>query len=245
MKKYVFILILILLLSFPTYAHGQSIIDQAGLLTDSQIQDLEQQAKQIEDDYQIDVVILTVSSTGGKDVVAFADDFYDDNGYGPDGILLLLVMDSREWAISTCGSVMQTMSSNDCDSLFYSASDYFSAGAYEQGFSRYLSQLPMYVFPSLPDAVPPEMPELARIGISLLIGAVIAGITVFIMVRSMHSARPKRSAAEYVDRNTFRLHTQRDFYLYSTTTRTKIESNSSGSHRSSSGRSHGGSRGRF
>ncbi len=185
-------------------------------------------------------------STCGKDAQRYADDYYDYNGYGPDGILLLLVMDTREWVISTSGTVMDTMSVYDCDNLFESAASYISAGNYAAGFERYLSQLPMYVYPTNPNAVPQETPVPAKLGFALFIGLLIGGIVIFIMIRSMRTVRPKRAAAEYVDRNSFRMHTQRDFYLYSHTTRTKIESNtSSGGHRSSSGRSHGGSRGRF
>lgn len=244
MKK-IFLAVLCLLLTFPALAGGQSIIDEASLLTPTQVSRLEEQAAEIEENYDIDVVILTVPSTDGRDARAYADDYFDYNGYGPDGILLLLVMDTREWVISTSGTVMDTMSSYDCDNLFNSAAPYISDGDYIGGFERYLDQLPMYVYPGHPNAVPNEMSELGKIAIALLIGFVIGGIVIFIMIRSMRSARPKGSAADYVDHNSFHMRTQRDFYLYSHTTRTKIESNSSGSHRGSSGRSHGGSRGRF
>lgn len=246
MKKTIFVLICILLLVFPVLAGGQSIVDEADLLGESQVSRLEEHAQQIEESYNIDIVILTVPTTHGVDAAAFADEFYLTNGYGDNGILLLLVMDSRDWVISTWGTIADTMSTSDCDSLFASAADYISAGDYERGFERYLDQLPMYVYPPHVNGVPKEMPDWGKLGIALLVGCVGAGIVLIVMISSMRTARPKRSAAEYVNRGSFRMSVQRDLYLYSTTTRTKIESNnSSGSHRSSSGRSHGGSRGKF
>jgi uncharacterized protein len=242
MKKTIFVLICILLLIFPVVAGGQSIVDNACLLEIEQVNKLEEQARQIEESYNIDIVILTVPSTYGVDAAVFADEYYLTNGYGNDGILLLLVMDSRDWVISTWGSVADAMSKSDCDDLFASAADHISGGDYVRGFERYLDLLPMYVDPSHPNAVPKDMPALGKIGISLLIGCAVAGIVLIVMITSMRSSRPKPSAADYLLPGTAQIHTQRDFYLYSHTTRTKIETNS-GSRGGS--RSHGGSRGKF
>lgn len=244
MKKTVFVLFCILLLVFPVLAGGQSIVDNAGLLGQSQLEKLEAAATEIEENYNIDVVILTVETTKGVDAKRYADDYYRSNGYGEEGIILLLVMDSRDWVILPFGSLDEIMTSNDCDNLFASAASYISAGDYADGFGRYLSQLPMYIHPPGPNDVPKDVPEIGKIGISLLIGCVVAGIVLIVMVTSMRTARPKPSAADYVLRGSFHIHTQRDFYLYSHTTRTKIESNSSGS-RGGGSRSHGGSRGKF
>lgn len=243
MKKTILILICIISLITPVFAGGHSMIDQANLLSESALSQLEEQAAQLEEGYKIDIVILTVPSTYGIDAAEFADDYYLSNGYGADGILLLLVMDSRDWVISTWGTVADTMSNADCDSLFAYAADYISSGDYARGFQRYLGRLPMYIDPPHPNGVPKRMPDWQIIGISLLIGCVVAGIVLFIMIRSMRSARPKPSAADYVRSGSLEIHTQRDFYLYSHTTRTKIETNSGS--RGGTSSSHGGSRGKF
>ena len=241
MKKTIFVLICILLLVFPVLAGGQSIVDNAGLLEDSQIEMLEKHASLIEEPTGMDIVILTVPSTYGVDAAVFADDYYLSNGYGDDGILLLLVMDSRDWVISTWGSVADSLSTSDCDAIFAAAADYISAGDYAEGFDRYLSKLSSYTISDGPGAT--KIPDLGKIGISLLIGCVVAGVVLIVMITSMRSARPKPSAADYVLPGSAHIHTQRDFYLYSHTTRTKIESNSGS--RGGGSRSHGGSRGKF
>ena len=54
-----------------------------------------------------DVIVVTVASLDGKTAESYADDYFDFNGYGlgqdRDGILLLLSMEDRDWAISTHG----------------------------------------------------------------------------------------------------------------------------------------------
>ena len=109
--------ILILLLCFvlicplmTVQAAMPKIIDDAGLLWYEEAELLESMAQDIVEEYGMDVVILTVNSTNGTYIETFADDFYDYNGYGigedASGVLLVLAMDTREWAISTCGDAI-------------------------------------------------------------------------------------------------------------------------------------------
>lgn len=243
MKKLSMILCFLLILSIPVFAANAKVVDQAGLLSASEEALLETQALNIINTYDIDVVILTVSSTNGKDAQAYADDFFDYQGYGIgsdySGILLLLVMDTREWVISTSGKAQKLVSTSDADRLFGRISDDISSGRYYDGFSDYLTVLPSYLEES-------EMGAGTIILISLLIGAAIGSIALLIMRSGMHTAKQQSGAGDYVRSGSYKLNQRLDYYLYSNTTRTRKESsNSSGSHTGSSGRSHGGSRGRF
>ena len=93
-----------------------TLVDKERLLTDSQAEALSVRLKEIGDAYRCDVVIVTVPSLGSKTSEAFADDYFDYNGYGygatpdangttinGDGILLLISMEDRDFAISTSG----------------------------------------------------------------------------------------------------------------------------------------------
>lgn len=81
--------------------------DEADILTDAQEQVLMQKLDEISERQQCDVAVVTVDSLMGKSAQDFADDFYDYNGYGmgteDSGILLLISMEDRDWAISTYG----------------------------------------------------------------------------------------------------------------------------------------------
>ena len=93
-----------------------TVVDRAHLLTASEAESLSNRLKEIGSKYRCDVVIATVPSLDGKSAEAYADDFFDYNGYGygavpnaqgttinGDGILLLLSMEDRDFAISTSG----------------------------------------------------------------------------------------------------------------------------------------------
>lgn len=73
--------------------------DNAGLLTDSEQSQLLNKLDEISDRQQVDVVVVTTDSLKGKTPEAYADDFYDDNGYGYgadcDGVLLLVSIQKR------------------------------------------------------------------------------------------------------------------------------------------------------
>ena len=97
-----FLLLVLLTISLPvTFAAAlPHVVDEANLLTSHELQSLSQQAETIGDRYQMDVVILTVVSLEGKDPESYADDYYDQRGYGlgsdRSGILLLISTESRD-----------------------------------------------------------------------------------------------------------------------------------------------------
>ena len=93
-----------------------TLVDKQHLVSDSQAETLSKRLKEIGTAYQCDVVIVTVPTLGGKTAEAYADDYFDYNGYGygampnangttidGDGVLLLLSMEDRDFAISTSG----------------------------------------------------------------------------------------------------------------------------------------------
>lgn len=248
--------VLILSLSIPVLAYGGSpkIVDQADLLSDYEEETLERKAQQLADTYGIDVVILSVYSLDGKDITAYADDYFDYNGYGigPEhsGVLLMLSMEYRDWAISTCGDGIDALTDYGQEQLMDNVLDYLGDDEYYHGFNQYLSELDYY-FGAWENGDPIGSVRFSFINIlvALAIGLVAAGITTSVMQAGMKTANPQRSAQSYLKTGTYNLGTQRDIFLYSRTTRVKKaeSSSSSGSstHRSSSGSTHGGSRGKF
>lgn len=260
MKKVLSLLIaamLLLSISAPVFAAGGSpkIVDNADLLSDYEENLLETKAENLAEKYRIDVVILTVDSLNGKDITAYADDYFDYNGYGigsnHSGVLLMLSMEYRDWAISTCGDGIQALTDYGQELLMDDVLDYFADDDYYLGFYRYLTDLDDY-FEAWESGDPIDRGakfSFMNIIISLIIGLVAAGITISVMQSGMKTARPQRSAESYINQDTYKLYGQRDIFLYSNTTRVrKQQSSSSGgsrTHRSSSGRSHGGSRGKF
>ena len=188
----------------------------------------------------MDVVILTVPSLMGKSAQAFADDFYENNRYSPDGVLFLIDMGSRQWHISTSGTAIEALSDRDLMTIEDRVIPYFTEGRYYDGFFRFLD--------ILPDHLKNGSGSGFNLLISLLGGAAMAGICLLVMRSSMNTKKPQRSAENYMTDGSYQLRQHQDLFLYSNISkRSRPQNNSSGSstHRSFSGTRHGGRGGRF
>ncbi len=245
----------------PAIATTSKVVDEAGLLTQTEISDLEKQAKALSDRYGMDIVLVTVKSLNGKTSESFADDFYDSNGYGigsdSSGILLLLSMEYRDWAISTCGEAIYALTDYGIQGVFSEVSGYLSQDMYYSAFCAYLDALESYLrayidgspidgvaggydgpgtyIPGTQDDIVHYEPVrdipwyFQKIGIAFIIGAVAALIVLLIMRSRMNTAKAQRGAASYMDSSTYQIGLQRDIFLYSQIRKVrKSENNSSG-----------------
>lgn len=257
MKKILSLLLCLLLLSAVPCAALEletgtvlmlsPVVDLADLLTDEETNKLADMTNQIHQEHGIFVAVVTVNSLDGKTAESYADDFYD-NGYyqhHPDGVLLLIAMDTREWAISTCGEAIWQLSDWELDQLFYAMSDDLADNDFYPAFVTFLDELPQYL--SADTAPEPGMGDYIRIVlVSLAIGAAAGGITILIMRGQMNTAKAQSNAGNYLISGSFQIKRHSDIFLYSRVSRTrKPENNGGSSHRSSGGISHGGRSGRF
>lgn len=237
----VFVCLLLLIMVLPVFASSDYVIDQADLLTGAQQQKLEEQCAQFRSEHGMELVILTVNNLAGKSPMAYADDYFDAN-YGAHGILLLINMGERDWYISTTGNAIDAFIENDLINMEEDLLPYLSSGRFYEGFANFISDADYYV-----DDEPVSDLE-AVLFMTVPAGAVIAGIVLLIMRSTMNTKTPQRGAANYETEGSYHLRTNQDLFLYSNITkRPRPQNNSSGggTHRSSSGRSHGGRGGKF
>jgi uncharacterized protein len=275
-------LVLCLALVLPVFAKDPLIVDEAGLLTSQEIASLTSKAESIRNDYDFEAVIVTVQTLGGSTVEAFADDYYDFNGYGcgpdHDGVLLLLAMDEREYHITTTGFGIKAFTDYGMDQMADRFVSYLSNGNYSGGFSTFLDLVRQYLEVAKNgrpidvnysyedyqfDRMDASAKALYYLKICLrhllpflLIGFVVSLIFVSSQKSKLKSIHMQSAANQYRDEQGLKLQVCDNLFLYSTTTRTRIqtESSSRGSghsgggsstHTSSSGTSHGGHSGRF
>ena len=170
----------------------------------------------------------------GKYASYYAERYYDENGFSRDGILLLVAMDEREWYILTNGECNEVFTSRNLDRLEDAFLDDLSDGEYYDAFSGFLDEVASCMDSPEQTASGSDV----NIGISILVGAIAAAVTVLIMRSQMKTAKPQTHAIGYIREDSYRITEQRDMFLYSRITKTpKPQSNGS------SGRSSGGSRG--
>lgn len=254
-KLYAAVFAFIIMFSVYVYAEGQTVVDEANYLTVAEETDIEQRLEEIKSKYEMDAAVVIVNSLDGKTAEAYADDYYDYNGYGigmyDDGMLLLISKEPRKYHITTYQKAVDIFNDEAIDLLkseveknlrsddYYEACVAFAetvdeiAGMYEDGISYGSSK-------GHEDVVGIFMCA----GIAALIAA---GVMTASAYKGMNTAREKEDAGNYVKQGSFNLKKSNDIFLYSNLTKTKIESSSSGgsTHRSSSGRSHGGGGGSY
>lgn len=257
---------LLLVFTFPVSAAREIpaerqlplLVDDADLLDSWEEEILNARLEEITERQECDVAIVTVDSLEGMSATAFADDFYDYYGYGygadDDGILLLISMEDRDWAITTYGFGIYAFT--DAGQRYMS--DQFvpqlSDGNFNDAFNCFADLCDEFLTKAYTGAPYdngslPKKFNWVMLLVGFGIGAVVALIAVSVMKGQLKSVNRQRNAADYTRPGSFAMHYGNEMFLYHHVSRVRKESGSSSggssTHRSSSGRSHGGSSGKF
>lgn len=253
------ILVLIPIISITCFAKDR-VVDDAGLLTDSEVSSISSFMDKLSEQYGMDFVIVTTNDTGNKSTEAYADDYFDYNGYGMgvnhDGVLLLIDMDNRKIWISTSGYGTYAFSDFGIDKTLDEVYDELQYGRYYEA-CRAFGEFGSYIVKSAKEGTvydiyysndeEPEFDWKAGGFIGAIIGLISAGISGSKMKNAMNSVSKQSGALNYIPQESFVLNEQKDIFLYRNVTRTakprETSSSSRGgssTHTSSSGRSHGG-----
>lgn len=265
--------------SISVYANNSDkVVDNACILSDTEEADLESQINEVIEkyDYSYDIVIHTTNRTFDKDIEAYSDDYYDYNDYGYDseasGIIFVVDMGERYWHMGTTGKAITVFTDYGLKKIDDKVIGYLSDGDYYRCFSKFVELADDYInhyettgeaydvrrssgsSNSAQERTTEEKIEV--LFMSIFIGMIAALIVCLVMKAQLKSAKMQTNAMQYIRSGSFQVTNSREYFLYRTLTKTRIESNSGGgggshrsggstTHRSSSGRSHGGRSGRF
>lgn len=258
MKKKVFSLMMILcllaVLVLPVHGAPAHMVDEAGLLSGTELADLEAKLTRISDRQGVDIVVVTVDSTEGKTPMAYADDYYDYHGYRADGILLLISMEDSDWWVSTTGYGITAITDAGLEYISDRFVPCLSDGDFAEGFlvfaelcDEFITQAKTgepYDIHNLPKA---PFALLRSLIIALVIGLIAALCVTGSMKSKLKTVRQQARADDYMAKDSLQLTHSRDLFLYTHLDRRAKPKSSSGSttHTSSSGRTHGGGGGKF
>lgn len=277
MKKKFYIALLTLLLAvvsicpvFAAKAAAPRLTDQADLLSDDEETELLHKLDEISERQQSDIVVVTRKSLKGKSAMEYADDYYDNNGYGfgdgKDGILFLISMEERDWHISTKGFGITAVTDAGLEYMSEQFIDDLKEGEYAAAFTKFAELCDDYLTqahtgtPYDIDHLPRE--PFAFVGMLILtlgIGFLISLIATGIMRRKLKSVYSQSAADSYVKKGSLKLTKESELFLYRHIDRTEKPkendssdnasrvsySGGSSTHTSSSGATHGGGGGKF
>jgi len=262
------LLLTVLCLAIPVSAERTLplMVDDADILTESEESLLLAKLEALSQDLSCEIAVVTVSSLGGKHVQDYADDFYDDNGYGygsgDDGVLLLLAENEREWAITLYGTAKNALSDS---ALYYieermlpdlRRDDYYEGFlTFAEGCARYIRY---YLAPDEGDKDDPwisyvEDPDFGddygygesfdlkgTLLVAIGIGVAVAFIVVSAMKSQLTSVRSRHEANAYIRADGLRLTASRDVFLYRNVTRIRRDTDNHGGGARSGGSRSGG-----
>ena len=258
-----FALIFGVIIAVPAFAAGNlpRLVDNADLLTAGEERKLLAKLNEISERQRADIVVVTVDSLDGKTPMDYADDFYDDNGYGygadKDGVLLLVSMEDRDWWMSTTGYGITAVTDAGIEYISDAFLSDLSDGEYADAFTTF-AELCDEFFTQAKTGQPYDIGHMPKqpfniawnLFIALIVGFVIALIATGVMRGKLKTVRFRSAANHYIKANSMNITESRDLFLYTHIDRRVRpkdtgSSGGSGTHTSSSGSTHGGGGGKF
>ena len=243
------------------------LFDQAGLLSTKEAQEVGETLNEVSRKHKCDVVVATADKLDGMSPPEYADWLYENSGYGQEedlnGVLLLISLDDRDWAISTSGDARAVFNDEAQKYMMTKVQPYLSEGNYAQAFLEYakiseslLTDAEAGVYYGVSQGQENKEPESKGIPFGWLIGdlgigVVIAGLLGKSKASKLHGIRRQSSADAYLKAEGVIFSVKEDRYLRTETERRRIERNEdrpegmATTHMSSGGHSHGGSSGKF
>ena len=246
-KKCIIVLLILTLwivAAIPAAAVQPRLVDEAGLLTESQARELEQLLDEISQRQGVDVVVVTTNSVGNTAAEIAAGKIYNSYGYRNDGIILLIDMGRQEMGIRPRGGAVTMFTVAGQDYIADRVQDELHGGNYADACRLFATLCDDFVTqartgePYDADNLPEEpFDPLFWAVVSLIVGLVAALIITAIMAAKLKSVRFKHQAEDYIRPGSMRVTESRDIYLYrNVTRRPRPKSNSSGGNgRSASG----------
>ncbi len=229
-------------------SEGQKVYDNADLLSEEEEASLQEMCIDASQESEADIIVLTVDGLEGQTPQAYADDFFDYNGFGYEeemgtGTLLLISMKERDVYFSTSGKC-EDLFMNSSDDIIEEITPSLSNGEYYDALSLYVEKTAEYI----ENGGKSDSQKLFDLLIQVVAALVIAAIVIWIMYSGSMS-KITVNGYTYAVGHKSDLLKHHDVFQRTTTISRHIERNTgsggSGSHIGSSGNSHGGSGGKF
>jgi uncharacterized protein len=251
---------LFLLFSVQVFSEGVArdrIVDNAGLLNVTEKTDLFNLIEYVVSEYNFDLVIVTEKSIGDASPEAYADDFFDNNGYGigdnRDGCIFLRVTGTKDYWFSTSGRGNKIINSYAGQKLESDVGNFLGKGDPYAAFRAFVLDWDQFL--GL-EAKGRSYNFFQQWNIVLLIIVWIFALVIGFAVvhswrRGMNTAMSQAQAAAYVVSGSLNFTEKKESFLYSNTSKTPRSSGGGSSslvkgalHAGSSGMRHGGRGGR-
>lgn len=125
------------------------VFDNAGLFSEEEAAELEEEALRMREEFRAEFIILTTDNTQGRSARETADDFYFSRGYeknfDEDGAVVLIDMDNREIYLGTYGIMIRVITDQRLENILDAAYSYAVQGNYAGAARTMLQECEAYV----------------------------------------------------------------------------------------------------
>lgn len=133
----------------------QRVYDMAGIFSQAEEEILEDIAAQVSEESGMELVIASTDETGGKTTEEFADDFYEQGGFGTgkdhSGAVFLIDMENRYYWISTEGKMTRYLTDSRIESILDGdAADFMADGRYGDAAAAFLEDTRSWIRKGIP-----------------------------------------------------------------------------------------------
>ena len=240
--------------------------DDAQLFSDSEIQQIEELSKEIEDSWQMNVLVMTCDDADGRESNEVLEDTYETYGLESNdakgGIALIIDMDNRELNLVTERDMIYYITDYREERIYDAAQKYASEGEYGEAMTAMLEKTLEYMKSGIPDNQHTYDTETGEISyyhsltvedvlVAFLGALLVSTLVTVILYRSYKVVKKYRYSTEQNARLT--ITAQNDHFVRQFETHRRIERESSGgggdsgrtsTHSSSGGHTYGGGSGR-
>lgn len=258
-------LLMLMLVGSMALAAGERVYDHAGLFSEAEKAEMQQQAEQLSEELALDIVIVTIQNNDGKTSKQYAEDFYVQNNRGydgtSDGILYLLNMQDREIYIYTRDKAFDYIPDYQVEEILDEVYPFLGQGNYRESVNVFLTEVEERMmqggsvdggesaYTEYPDGentgTATEQSLVKELLIYFLIAIAAGGLSIGIMAM-YNRGRSTVNEGTYLENGSFTVTGRVDQHYDTRVTQTKIQTNSGGGSSfgggGSGGRSGGGGR---
>jgi len=253
-KPIIIFLFCFLILSVPVFA--ERVVDNAGILSDLEAENLRKLADSLAEKYNFDLVIVTERSIDYISPEDYARDFFYDNGYGlgnynEDGCIFLRVTGTRDYYFQSFGRGIKILNETAFDKLVKDATNHLGYNRTGEAFKSFLYNWEEFLKLEAKGRNYNFFHQwhFASLAVVWLISIFLGYSFIRYWKKQMNTVLGQTHASAYMILNSLKFTEKKDRFLYSTTTKTRRQSQGSGSRGGisggiSGGRSSGGRSGR-
>ena len=128
----------------PAYASERQVYDDAGILSEDEIDEITKVADEVEDKTGWDLIILTVNDASVTSDRDYAEEQFNECTESDDGIAYLLNMDSRSFYIATAGEAYEYVGDSQIDEMLDDVVTYAGEGDYAQAMIAMIEDTESY-----------------------------------------------------------------------------------------------------